>query len=93
MVELYRINKRWVFDVENNIGYNVVSIDKKGMAKMKEAFRISSDGNKTVEYYKNVPIGVVRKSLHLVTLKEQGKLEELEREIKPRTTKNGGVRK
>ena len=93
MDELYRINRRWVFEVANNIGYNVISIDKKGMVKMEEAFRISGDGNKTVEYYKNVPIGVVRKSLHLVELKEQGKLEEYEREVKSRTTKNGGVHK
>ena len=80
-MSLYRIGTGWVFDVKNDIGYRVDR--EKGVRRGKikrfvKAFYIVYDEGSEAyvpKYHlKNIPVGVVRKAVHIMDLYRRGEL-------------------
>lgn len=74
MKHLCRIGREWIFDTVDYIGYRILEEIVGDKAKIEKAFEIKDN---EVVYMIPVPVGVVRKALHLKRLKESGKLNEL----------------
>lgn len=69
--KLVKINSHCVFDLENCIGYKVDINPKTKRAEFTQWYNVLSkivDGKEVMylEYYKKVPLGVIRKSLTLM---------------------------
>ncbi len=79
-MSLYRIGTGWVFDVNTNTGYRVERTGETRRGKIKsftKAFELRILGGVvTPTYILEVPMGVVRKAVHLAELYAKGKLEQ-----------------
>ncbi len=76
---LYRIGTGWVFDVITKTGYKVERREgsKKEVEGFTRAFEIKQMDDKVLPVYDlKVPIGIIRKAMHILELYSKGKLAE-----------------
>jgi hypothetical protein len=77
---LYKIGTGWLFDVESKLGYKVNRVGgsrKEPIKDFVEAFQVVEGSNTSdIRYITKVPMGVVRKALHLLELKSKGELKD-----------------
>lgn len=78
---LYKIGTGWVFNMDTYTGYEVTRAGNKRDSNVTgfiEAFNISKEGDSyNVRYEKEIPIGIIRKAIHLIELHESGELVKL----------------
>lgn len=78
---LYKIGTGWVFNTDTCIGYKVVRAGSQRDSKVigfSEAFKIrKEENNYNVDYGQEIPMGVVRKAIHLIELRDSGELVRL----------------
>lgn len=83
---LYKIGSNWVFDIDSYIGYRVIRQGKDTKSKVvgfSKAFEIHGEGDSyNVKYEEGVPIGIVRKAVHLIGLSESGELSKFGKQFR-----------
>ncbi len=76
--DLYKIGTGWLYDAESKTGYKVnfrengkkYGAENRQVESFDEAFKIVVDGsNFDIQYKMEVPIGIVRRALHLNELR------------------------
>lgn len=75
---LIKIGSLWAFDINTYIGYVNTAENESDPPELEEAFRVTKGENNSnnISFYKEIPLGVVRRSLHLIDMVERGILVE-----------------
>ena len=68
--ELYQINRNWVFDLTEFIGYRTRTNKKNKLVEYTKAFRIKDENRDgkcvCIKYIDSIPVGVLRKSKEVI---------------------------
>lgn len=69
-----RIGSRWAFDKNSFIGYCNIAERLEDLPELRGVFQIikNKDNEKEVIFFSEVPVGVVRRALHIVEMMEKG---------------------